>query len=190
MNVARTLLAAALVFSFAPMVPAQDAQTDAQTDKPPATQPASVVDFRKLKEQLPETLGGIKRTQASGERTSFGEIKLSQAHGTYVKDKEDGDSPRIEMQIMDYGANKDAAAAIAFWTQLEIDQEGDDGFQRSLKIQNYPAMQQYTNDGKSGTLQIMVADRFHVNVTTHGLSAEEFKKIGDELKLKELAALK
>ena len=51
-------------------------------------------------------------------------------------------------------------------------------------------MQLYQNDGKSGTLQILVGERYFVTINTTNLSADEFKKLGDELKLKELAALK
>jgi hypothetical protein len=148
------------------------------------------VDYKKLKEQLPETLGGIKRTEASGQKTGLGDFKVSQAHGTYVKDKEKDDSPRIELQIQDFGGNKQMIEGLSYWTKLEMDKEGDDGFQKTLKIQDYPAMQEYRNEGKSGTLTLLVGERFFVTVNTTNLTADEFKKLGDELKLKDLAALK
>ena len=187
MTILRTLLAAVIAIASAQVVLAQADTTTATTK--PTTQPGGLVDYKKLKEMLPEKLGGLKRTEATGERTGFGEIKISTARASYVQDENNGDSPRIELQIFDYGTNKQMLEGMAMWTKMEVDREGDDGFQKSLKIQDQPAMQTYTNEGKSGQLQLLVGDRFLVSINTAALSVEQFKKIGDELKLKELAAL-
>lgn len=190
MKFTRTMLAAALAIGSAQFVIAQDKPAEEQKDKAPASQPAGPIDYKKLKEQLPQTLAGCNRTEASGEKTGLGDFKVSMARGTYVKDKEKDDSPRIELQIQDFGTNKQMIEGMSYWTKLELDKEGDDGFQKTLKIQEQPAMQEYRNDGKSGTLTLVVGERYFVTVNSTGLTADEFKKIGDELKLKELAALK
>lgn len=191
MKITRTVLVAALTVGAINLASfAQDKPAEENKDKAPASQPAAPVDYKKLKEHLPETLGGIKRTEASGERTGFGEFKLSTAQGTYVKDKEKDDSPSIDLQIQDFGGNKQMIEGMSYWTKLEIDKEGDDGFHKTLKIQDQPAMQEYRNEGKSGTLTLLVGERFFVTVNVQNMTADEFKKLGDELKLKELAALK
>lgn len=186
MTILRTLLAATLAIASAR---AALAQPDAAATSKPASQPAGPIDFRKLKEMLPDTLAGVKRTEATGEKTGFGEMKFSQARGTYAKDADKDDAPRIELQILDYGTNKQMIEGMAIWTKMEVDTESDTGYQKSTKVQEQPAMEQYQNDGKTGTLQLLVGERFFVTVTTMNLTAEQFKKIGDELKLKELAAL-
>ena len=191
MKITRTILAAALMTgtitgsSFA-----QDKPAEENKDKAPASQPAGPVDYKKLKEQLPETLGGMKRTEASGERTALGEFKVSMAQGTYVKDKEKDDSPRADVQIQDFGASKQMVEGMAYWTKLEIDKEGDDGFHKTLKIQDQPAMQEYRNEGKSGTITLLAGDRFFITINAQNVTADEFKKLADDLKLKDLAALK
>jgi len=189
MNITRTILAAALMLGAAQVTGAQDKPAE-DKDKAPASQPAAPIDYKKLKESLPETIAGLKRTEASGEKSGFGAMKISQAHASYAKDKEKPEAGTIELMIIDHGANKDVVQGIGQLLKFEIDKEGDEGFQKTLKIQEQPAMQQYTNEGKSGTLQILVSDRYYITINTTGLSADEFKKIGDELKLKDIAALK
>ena len=187
MMIPRTLLVVTIALASGPAVFAQDATT-----KPAATQgsaPAGPIDFRKLKEMLPESLAGMKRTEATGEKTAFGEMKFSQARATYTKDADNADAPRIELQILDYGTNKQMIEGLAMWTKMEVDTESDGGYQKSTKVKDQPAMEQYQNDAKTGVLQLFVGERFFVTVTVQNLPAEQFKKIGDELKIKELAAL-
>lgn len=154
------------------------------------TQPAGPVDFRKLKEALPAKLLDIDRTEATGEKTAVGEFKLSMARGTYVKDANSDDSPRIEITITDYGATKGMIEAFAAWSKMEIDRESDGGYEKTTKVGEHPAFETYQNEGKSGQLQVFVANRFIVQIQTTNVPAEQLKKIGEEMKLEKLAELK
>lgn len=191
----RLLAAAALVLTSSALLaqdaaPAADAQQ--QEQKPAATQPtvSEPMDFRKLKEHLPAELAGVKRTEASGEKNAFGDFKVSTARGTYAPDSEKEDAPRIDLEISDYAATKGLVEGMAFWTQMELDREGDDGYEKTTKVAGHPAMESYQNDGKSGHLQVLVANRYMVNVNTQNLPVEQFQKISQELKLDALAKLK
>jgi len=156
----------------------------------PATKPTEPVDFRKLKEALPAELLGIKRTDASGEKNAMGNVKMSHAHGAYVKDADKEGAPRIEVDITDYAATQGMTEAMAAWSKMEIDRESDTGYEKTTKVGDYPALETYQNDGKSGQLQVFVADRFIVQVTTTNVPADQLKKIGEELKLAKLAESK
>ena len=184
-----TLLAGAVALAAVRAAFAQADATAGATSKP-ATQPAGLVDYKKLKEMLPEKLAGLKRAEATGERTGFGDIKISTARASYTQDANKGDAPHIELQIFDYGTNKQMLEGMSVWTKMDVDREGDEGFSKSLKIQDQPAMQTYINEGKAGQIQLLVGERFLMSINTTNLSVEQFKKLGDELKLKELAALK
>lgn len=187
MTIPRTLLAVTIALASAPAVFAQDATT-----KPAATQgaaPADLIDYKKLQEMLPETLVGVKRTEATGEKTAFGQMKFSQARGVYAKDAAKADAPRVELQILDYGTNKQMIEGLSMWTKTEVDTQSDGGYQKSTKVQDQPAMEQYQNQSKTGTLLLVVGERFFVTITTMNVPLEQFKKIGDELQIKELAAL-
>jgi hypothetical protein len=161
-----------------------------RADDSATTQPAKEpVDYKKLKELLPDTLVDIKRTDAKGEKVAAGEMKLSQAQGTYGS-KEGDNPPTIDLTIVDYGAAPGVAEGMAVWSKLDIDQESDSGYEKTTKVGGFPALIQFQNDGKHGTLQIFVADRFMVTAESHNLADDQFKKIGDALPLDKLAALK
>jgi hypothetical protein len=161
-----------------------------KADDNATTQPAKEpVDYKKLKELLPDTLVDLKRTDAKGQKIATGEFKISQAQGTYGP-KEGDNPPTIDLQIVDYGAAPGVAEGMAVWAKLDIDQESDSGYEKTTKIGGYPALIQFQNDGKHGTLQIFVADQFLVTVESHNLADDQFKKIGDALPLDKLAALK
>ena len=154
------------------------------------TKPADPVDFRKLKEALPAELIQVKRTEATGEKNAMGEFKISHVRGTYVKDANADDSPRIEVTITDYGATKGMADALAAWTKMEIDRESDGGYEKTTKVGEHPAFETYQNEGKSGQLQVFVAGRFIVQIQTTNVPADQLKTIGEEMKLEKLAELK
>ena len=195
---------------------AGDDDTAAAEEKPaekPKDKKKAVVDYRKLKELMPSTLAGLKRAEVEGERTAAGDFVVSTARATYAPradaaagdadEAADGeaaegeadaaaaeDARSIELQIMDYGAMSDMAGAAAAWATLEIDQESDDGYTKTTKVDGHPAWEEYKNDGKSGSLQLFVAQRYIVTVNTTGLPVEDFQKIAAELPVDELAKLK
>ena len=198
MTIMRMTLAASLLLAVAAahVASPQDKSAGAE-DKAPASQPASApssgapVDPEKLKQLLPETLGGLKRLEAKGEQTEFAKMKTSKASASYAgKELSKPETPRIELLISDPSADKSALKSLRSIAKTKVEEENDKGFRKSLKIHDQPAIQQYTNDDKSGMLQVVVAERFYIVLTTHNLTADEFKKVGDELKIKELAALK
>lgn len=158
-----------------------------QTTKPGKVEP---VDYRKLKELMPERVAGLKRTSNEGERVAFGELTVANARADYSKDSDEADAPNVNIEIVDYGANPQMAEALAMWSQQELDRAGDDGYERTRKIAGFPALEKYTNEGKSGELTAFVAGRYIVTIRTTNLDSDELVKIGEKLDLKKLAALK
>src|SRR5687767_8934665 len=108
-------LSAALVLGAGSFVVAQNNKAE------PAAQKTEAIDFRKLKEWLPAELNGIKRSEANGERNKLGDITISQARAAYGKG-EDEKTPRIELEVIDYGGMNQMAQGLAMaWTAAEID---------------------------------------------------------------------
>lgn len=179
---------AAIVFAISAVsVPvfAQDAQqgTEQKQEEPKKVEP---VDFRKLKALLPEKVGEIQRSNAKGEKSGFGEMKISQATGEYTKDESESSAT---LTIMDYGAIPGAAAGLAAWEQTDIDNESDDEYTKTVKIGDYKALETYNNKDKRGSIQLLVAKRFMVNLEIHNMDAAELEKTISEMKLADLAAL-
>lgn len=149
------------------------------------------VDFRKLKELLPAELAGIKRSKAEGQKVSAGGFTVAMAEGTYEREAKENEEnlPRVHVVIQDYGANSEIAKAQAVWAEQDIDNESDSGYTKSTKINGVPALETYQNEGKTGTLQMLVGKRFVLNVQIDHLPADQLQKVGKALPLDKLAAL-
>src|SRR5688500_2483178 len=131
MTRSHTLLGLLAGILCVPLVFAAEPPADKPADKP---QP---IDYKKLKELMPEELLGQRRTKLEGEKISIGEFIISQASGRFGDDSKEG-ALNFEVQFIDYSAAKGMAEAMAAWRNMEIDKEGDDGFERTRKIQDQP----------------------------------------------------
>jgi len=156
-------------------------------EDPPASAPAKieVIDFRKLKEVIPETLGGLKRGELTGEKNSFGEFAMSLANAEFGE----GDKT-ISLQIMDYGSNNPMLAMVGQMGAIQIDRETETGYEKSVKIEGNPGMERYDNTDKSGGLTLFVAGRFVIELDTNGLTKEELREVIGQLPVAKVAALK
>ena len=188
------LLATAVVATCATVPPAFAAQEGHEQKQEGAEQPTSrpagePVDFRKLKDWLPKELVGRKRAEATGQKFSFGDVKYSTAEGYY------GENHDLSIVLFDY-SNTEMAAGMNYWKDLEIDQESDTGYEKTIKVQGFAALETWQNgEGagdeaipSNGTLSIVISDTVFLQVNTSGLTREQFGKLKQELKLRDLAA--
>lgn len=168
------------------------AMTFSQAQDAPASQPAKVpaVDFRKLKEVLPENLAGVKRSEARGEKQKLGEFTFTTAHGEYQKEDAGETDPNLSLELFDYGAAPEMASMFTVWQQMEIDRESDNEYEKTVKIKEHPGLEKYNSEGKHGELQLYVANRFLLTLNANNISQEQFKKAIEELPVEKLAALK
>ncbi len=187
MNLGRVLLAAVLVaWTLNAGWAADDGKSDKGNDKPAKKE---VVDFRKLKEIMPEKLGGLKRTECTGEKIKAGEMTLSTAKARYAPEAEKDDAPNIRIEIIDYSGAGEMAQGMAIWSKMEIDKETDNGYERTVKISGHPGFETWNQEDKSGNLHIFVAGRFIMNIQTENLPAEQIKKTAEAFPLDKLAKL-
>lgn len=176
--------AVACLFASMPIIPfalADEPQADAKDEKK-----VEPIDFRKLKEFLPESVAEIPRTEARGSKNSVGEAKISQAEGEYSKD---GSESTASVSIMDYGAVPWMVAGMAAWENMEIDNESDDEYQRTVTYGKYRGYETYNTKEKSGQLQLLVAKRFLISIDLNKIEPEYFGKTVESMKLDDLAAL-
>ncbi|MEZ0265914.1 MAG: transposase [Phycisphaerae bacterium] len=169
----------------------------AEETKPAAEPPREAIDFRKLKELMPEELGGLKRSKAGGEKNKFGDMSVSNGRATYGKadDGEDENvkNPRIEVEISDFGGSAaNVGAAAAMWSTLDIDQESDDGYEKTLKIGDakHPAYEKWNKADKHGEIQVWVAKRYVLTIRTSNLTSADTLKIANAFPVGKLADLK
>lgn len=131
-----------------------------------------VLDFRVLKEQLPEEAGDLERTDATGERTSAFGIKFSQATGQY-----EGDGGQMDLTIIDMGTLTGAAMLGYAWLQAEFDRESDQGYERTLEFEGYPAFQKFENDGQRFEMQVVIGQRIIVQAEGQGMEMDEVEEV-------------
>lgn len=145
------------------------------------------VNFRELKKLLPEKLAGMKRTNASGEKNSIFGIKVSLAEADY----ESGDEGSIHVEITDMGTMKGLAKMAKFgWAMADIDKESDTGYERTMTYHGYKGYEEYQSDSKEGKIQLLVADRFSVEVSGSNVNMKTLKKALDKLNIGKLARMK
>jgi len=148
------------------------------------------VDFRKLKEVLPDKLGDLKRTEHTGQKVKMDKFTISMASATYAKEDAGDNAPRIEVQIADYGATQGVVDGMTAWAKVEIDRETDDGYERTVKIATHPGFETCNKQEKSCQLLLFVAQRFLLTIQTTNLALDQMKKLAESLPLDKLAAIK
>ncbi len=144
------------------------------------------VDFRELKALLPDSLPGMKRTDSAGQRTTAFGIKVSTAEGTYRNER----GGTINIKITDMGSLKALTAIVAFgWAVVEIDRETDTGYEKTTTFAGHRAHEQYDKRGRTGELQVLVADRFVVEVEGHDVTIDVVKDALGKIDLRKLEGM-
>lgn len=151
------------------------------------TNAAAVVDFRELKALLPAALDGMKRTNASGEKSGAMGMTVAYAEGTYEADA----GGNIHIKISDNGGlGGFMAFAQAGWAASEIDRESDTGFERTTKYGEHKAHEEYDNANKSGKIEILVGGRFMVEASGNDVAWDAIQAAAKKVDLAKLATLK
>ena len=150
--------------------------------------PKAIVDFRELKELLPKELpGGLKGTRKGQKNGAFG-MMVSEAEGNY--EPENGGSS-ISMKITDIsGTGGLGAMAHTAWASAEVENETDDGYEKTTKLDGFKAMEKFNTKEKHGEIQVFVDNRFIVEVRGDGVTADQLKAAVHAVDLKKLTALK
>lgn len=148
--------------------------------------PVDPVDFRSLKELLPASAAGLERTEATGEKNGAMGYGISQAQGRY--EKEDAS---VEVEIMDTGGvGGMAMMGMAAWAMADVDKETATGYEKTTRINGMKAFEKYDNQSKDGEINVIVGDRFVVNVKGRNVTMDQMKDTLGDMDLAKLAALK
>lgn len=118
-----------------------------------------VVDFRKLKELLPESVAGMDRASHDGKKVGAMGMKFSTAQAQYKK----GDEV-LAVSIIDFAGVSYFLASSAAWATMEIDEESDKGYKRTTIIDGYKAFEEYNNQDRKGQVSIIAEDRYIVSI--------------------------
>ena len=138
-----------------------------------------------LKPFVPETLGGMKRTDFSAERNGAIGMQVSEAHATYS----DGSARSLRLEVTDTGSAK-GIMSLAGWAAVQNDRETDHGYEKTYKQNGRLVHEQWDNQTKYGEYGIVLGDRFAVKVSGNADSIDQLKAAVASVNLAGLEALK
>jgi len=174
MKTAATLFALALAFA----IPAPAAEEP---------QLADVVDFKKILPILPEPPAGWTADKAEGDTEDAGGTKITTAHRDYKKG--DGDTaPTTSISILDCAANPEyLASTTGAWN---MNTSTPEGYTKPLTIEGAPGFETFENEGKRGTLWLVVGKRYILSIETQNQEAKELQEWLKRIDVKKLSEIK
>ena len=142
------------------------------------------VDFHRLKDMLPETIGGLRRTEASGQSGEAMGIKGSSAAARYG----DGGNASVQVEITDLGSLS-GLAGLAARFDPSMEKETDTGYERTIKINGQLVHERYDRRARSGEVSVILNNRFSVTVNGSGVDAGVLTGALKELDMSKLAIM-
>ncbi len=127
------------------------------------------VNFRVLKEGVPETFLGMERTKNEGETSGALGFKVSTAKAAF----RDGDKS-VNIEIVDVGGIGMGAMSMAAWAMAEIDRETEDGYERTTTFEGHKAFEKCRN-GRC-ELSVWLSQRIIFKAEGSNVSMDDLKK--------------
>lgn len=139
----------------------------------------------RLKPFIPDTLGGLTRSDISVERNSAMGLQLTEGRASYSNDE----GRTLNLEITDAGTAK-GLLAFAEWSGMEGERETDTGYEKTYRQAGRLVHEQWDRDSQFGEYAIVLGDRFTVKVSGGAESVDELKAAVAELDLRQLEGLK
>jgi len=146
-----------------------------------------VADFKKLLPILPDPPEGWKADPAEGSTDDLGETEITSVHRDYSK----GDAetaPTTSISILDSVANPEyVESTTAAWNS---NTSNDEGYTKAINLEGTPGFETFEKEGKHGTLWLMVAKRYFLQIETTGQEASDLQEWLKRIDMTKLAAIK
>lgn len=145
------------------------------------------VDFRKLKELLPQELAGFEKGDSSGEKNNAFGISVSEAKQSFRT--ADG-SKSVRFEITDPGTLAGPFALANMWMNVEIDKETSSGYEKTSTVGGRKLHEKWNKDGKHGEVHLVVGNRFMVEIDARGVEMADIKSLISKIDVAKLEAMK
>lgn len=123
-----------------------------------------------IKAYLPETLGGLPRTNVAAERNNAFGIQVSEARADYS----DGAGRNLQLEITDTGGAQ-GFVALANWANVEQEREWDGGYERDYRADGRMIHERWDAANGNGEYGMIVGQRFALEVSGKAASMDELK---------------
>ena len=158
-----------------------------EEEKPKVAAGGEVVDYQKLLPILPEPPAGWKADVAEGSTDDLGEAMITNVHRDYFKGEAE-DAPTTAISILDSAANPEyVESTVAAW---DVNASNPEGYTKSVTVEGLPGFETFENEGQHGTLWLLIAKRYFLQIETTGQEAKELQEWLKRIDLKKLAAIK
>jgi hypothetical protein len=136
------------------------------TPAPPAPARIETVEVEVLEPLFP-AIAGWQRTPIEGQK-SMENVGVTEAHAEYTR----GPS-QVDATITDSGLNRSYIAAFTLFVADGYKKETPTGYERAVKVDDYPAWERWDSTTKNGELNVLVGGRFIVQLD--GVDIEDTK---------------
>lgn len=154
------------------------------------------VDFRALRDLLPEEVAGLPRVEAGGEKSGTMGLMISKATGEYRSPARQGDAdtpdPAISVTVTDLGALRGAEMmGHAGWTTTVIDRETSTGYERTATHEGHPSFEKFDSaQTPTGEIHVLVAQRFMIEVRGQDAEMDHIKQALARIDIARLEGMK
>lgn len=148
--------------------------------------PKETVDPKLLKELLPADADGLKRKEASSEKSAAMGFGVSTAKASY----RDDNGQDIDVNITDVAGMGVALMGMAAWSMASIDKETETGYEKTTEYKGHKAFEKYNTQSKNGEISVIVANRYIVQVEGRDVDMDKIKSVLDDIDLDKLADIK
>ena len=141
------------------------------------------VDYQKLMPILPEPPPDWTADKPEGSTEDVGGFRITNVHRDYRKGEGDN-VPTTAISILDSAANPDyVEATTAAWKFTTTSTEG---YSKSVNLDGHDGFETFENEGKHGTLWLMVAKRYFVQIETQGQDPAALQEWAKRVDIKKL----
>jgi len=123
----------------------------------PNAKPVDPMTIDALKTALPD-LSGWEKGKPTGERMTS-PVNYAEAKVTFTK----GESA-LDVKIVDSAMNQLLIAPFSMFLAVGYEKETDHGYEKGVKVGEYPGWERWDGEGKEGELNAIVAKRFIVQI--------------------------
>ncbi len=150
----------------------------------PNAKPVAPLTIDSLKSALPD-LAGWERSKPLGERMTS-PVNYAEATVTFKKGEAE-----ITQKIVDSALNQMLVAPFAMFLAVGYEKETQHGYEKGIKIGDYPGWEKWDSEGKDGELNAIVNKRFIVQIEGRNIdNIKVLHSLMDNTNLKKLGELK
>ncbi|MGE3507597.1 MAG: hypothetical protein AB7N65_01765 [Vicinamibacterales bacterium] len=150
----------------------------------PNVKPVDPVSFRDLMALFPESFDDWERSKPTGQRMAS-PVTFSEAEVRFRKD-----DASLTLKITDSGLNQLLIAPFSMFLTAGYEKETEKGYEKSVKVGDYPGWEEWNEDGRDGELNAIVDKRFMVQIEGRNIDGPSIMhKLAAATDLKKLSGL-